>query len=130
MPSKLYVGNLSLKTIEQDLNELFAQAGAVQSAVIIKDRMTGASRGFGFVEMQSEAEANAAIEKYNGYELEGRKIVVSQARERSRDSFRPGGGENRRGPSRRPSGFGRPDRGGRRADSSDNRGEEKAWWNS
>ncbi len=100
MPSKLYVGNLSLKTIEQDLNDLFAQAGSVQSAVIIKDRMTGASRGFGFVEMQTEAEANTAIEKYNGYELEGRKIVVSQARERTRDNFRPGGGDNRRGPGR------------------------------
>ena len=129
MPSKLYVGNLSLKTIEQDLNDLFAQAGTVQSTVIIKDRMTGTSRGFGFVEMQSEAEANAAIEKYNGYELEGRKIVVSQARERSRDSLRPGGRDNRRGPGRGHGGFGRPDR-GRRADSFDSRGGDKAWWNS
>ena len=129
MPSKLYVGNLSLKTIEQDLTDLFAQAGAVQSAVIIKDRMTGASRGFGFVEMGTDAEANAAIEKYNGYELEGRKIVVSQARERSRENFRPSGGENRRGPAKGRGGFGRPDR-GRRTDSFDNRGEEKAWWNS
>ncbi len=128
MPSKLYVGNLPLKTIEQELNDLFAQAGKVQSAVIIKDRMTGASRGFGFVEMQSEAEANAAIEKYNGYELEGRKIVVSQARERTRDNPRPGGRDDRRGSFRGRGGYGRTDR-GRQSDSFDRRGEEKAWWN-
>ena len=95
MGKKLYVGNLSYNTTEEQLRELFAQAGAVESASVISDKFSGRSRGFGFVEMANDADATAAIEKFNGQELDARKLVVNEARppeERSRGGFGGGGG--------------------------------------
>jgi len=80
MAKKLYVGGLSYGTTEDALKELFAQAGTVESATIITDRMSGRSKGFGFVEMSSDEEAQKAIELFNGKELEGRKLTVNEAR--------------------------------------------------
>ena len=80
MATKLYVGGLPYSTTEDALREHFAQAGEVTSAVIIMDKMSGRSKGFGFVEMTNDADADAAISKLNGSELDGRKIVVSEAR--------------------------------------------------
>lgn len=93
MSNKLYVGNLSFHLTSDDLGEFFAQAGTVESAKVIEDRETGRSRGFGFVEMSSEEEAKAAIEQFNGEDLEGRNIVVNEARPREER----GGGGGRRG---------------------------------
>ena len=97
---KLYVGNLSFQTTEDDLAELFAQAGESESVRIITDRDTGRSRGFGFVEMEDDA-ADRAIEKFNGMELGGRALTVNEARPRadrdSRDSRGGGGGGGGRG---------------------------------
>lgn len=80
MASKLYVGNLSYKTNDGELQQLFSQAGTVASARVIMDKMTGRSRGFGFVEMETEEDAGKAIEMFNGQEVEGRKLVVNEAR--------------------------------------------------
>jgi len=80
MNKKLFIGGVNYKTSDQALNDAFSQAGEVVSAVIIKDRMTGRSKGFGFVEMASEDAAQAAIEMWNGKEIDGRKIAVSEAR--------------------------------------------------
>ncbi len=77
---KLFVGGLNFKTTEQSLAEAFAKAGNVLSATIIMDRMTNRSKGFGFVEMENDNEADKAIEMYNNQELDGRKIVVNEAR--------------------------------------------------
>lgn len=77
---KLFVGGLNFKTTEDVLAEAFAKCGTVISAVIIMDRMTNRSKGFGFVEMENDAEADAAIAMYNGQELDGRKVVVNEAR--------------------------------------------------
>jgi cold-inducible RNA-binding protein len=77
---KLFIGGLSFKTTEQGLAEAFAKAGAVLSAVIITDRMTHRSKGFGFVEMATEEDAQNAIAMFNNQELDGRKIVVNEAR--------------------------------------------------
>jgi RNA recognition motif-containing protein len=77
---KIYVGNLSFQTTENDLNDLFAQAGTVESCRIITDRDTGRSRGFGFVEMSSKAEGEAAIEQFAGKELDGRALTVNEAK--------------------------------------------------
>ena len=82
MSSKLYVGNLSFQTTSQELQELFAQAGTVQSANVIEDHDTGRSRGFAFVEMSSNAEAAAAIEQFNGKDLGGRLLKVNEAKPR------------------------------------------------
>ena len=82
MAKKLYVGNLSYSTTEESLNGLFAQFGEVVSAVVIKDRATGQSKGFGFVELADEAAADKAIEEWNGKEFEGRRIRVNVAEER------------------------------------------------
>ena len=98
MATKLYVGNLSYNTNEDQLKELFSQAGEVASVTVIIDKMTGRARGFGFVEMADEAGAKKAVETLNGYELDGRKIVVNEARpmtERPRTGG--GGGGFRRG---------------------------------
>ena len=92
MSTKLYVGNLSFNTSNEDLQELFAQAGTVESANVVEDRDTGRSRGFGFVEMSSAEEAQAAIEQFNGQDLDGRNLVVNEARPREE-----GGGGNRGG---------------------------------
>ena len=96
MAMKLYVGGLSYDTTQQTLQDTFAQAGTVTSATIIIDRMTGRSKGFGFVEMATEEEAKKAIEMFNGKELEGRTLTVNEARPlEARPSG--GGGYNRGG---------------------------------
>jgi len=88
MGNKLYVGNLAYGVRDDDLNQAFAQYGSVTSAKVMMDRDTGRSKGFGFVEMGSDAEAQAAINGMNGQALEGRAIVVNEARPREE---RPGG---------------------------------------
>lgn len=96
MSVKLYVGNLPFSVSDQDLEGLFAQSGQVESVSVITDRDTGRSRGFGFVEMESREGAEAAISQLNGYEMDGRAIVVNEARPRedrgSRGGFGGGGG--------------------------------------
>jgi RNA recognition motif-containing protein len=89
MSTKLYVGNLSFKTTGEDLQELFGQAGTVETANVVTDRESGFSRGFGFVEMASSDEAQAAITQFNGAELDGRALTVNEARPREE---RSGGG--------------------------------------
>ena len=90
MATKLYVGNLSFQTTSDDLKDHFAQAGTVESASVVEDRMTGRSRGFGFVEMATPEEAAAAIEQFNGKEFAGRNLTVNEARPRTDRG--PGGG--------------------------------------
>ncbi|MFA5134889.1 MAG: RNA-binding protein [Patescibacteria group bacterium] len=80
MAKKLYVGNLSYGVNDDSLKEFFSQAGTVESASVIIDRISGRSRGFGFVEMASDDEAKAAVDSLNGQELDGRAIVVNEAR--------------------------------------------------
>jgi len=80
MAKKLYVGGLSYQTTDETLGASFAQAGTVVSAVVIKDKFSGQSKGFGFVEMSSDEEANAAIEMWNEKELDGRTVRVNEAR--------------------------------------------------
>lgn len=115
-PSKLYVGNLSFNTTEDGLNSAFSSYGSVVSASIVTDRDTGRSRGFGFVEMSSESEAQAAVDGMDGTSLDNRQITVNVARSRedrggARGGFGGGGGGGDRG-SR--GGFGGGgDRGGR-----------------
>jgi cold-inducible RNA-binding protein len=101
MSMKLYVGNLAFQTSSEDLHQLFSQAGTVESASVIEDRETGRSRGFGFVEMSSKEEGNAAIQQFNGQELGGRALNVNEAKPRE---DRGGGGGNRNGGGR--GGFG------------------------
>ena len=91
MTKKLYVGNLSFQTTESELDDLFAQAGEVESVRIITDRDTGRSRGFGFVEM-SEENAEKAISQFNGQELDGRALTVNEARPQANRGGRGGGG--------------------------------------
>ena len=94
MSKKLYVGNLAFQTTNQDLQQLFAQAGTVESASIIEDRDTGRSKGFAFVEMSTEAEAASAIDQFNGKEVGGRMLKVNEARPRENRSGGGGGGRN------------------------------------
>ena len=94
MGNKLYVGNLSYNIRDDDLQQAFAQYGTVSSAKVMMDRDTGRSKGFGFVEMGSDPEAQAAINGMNGQALDGRAIVVNEARPREE---RPGGYGNRGG---------------------------------
>ncbi|MFH1192114.1 MAG: RNA-binding protein [bacterium] len=101
MAKKLFVGGISYDTTDESLKEAFGQAGTVVSATIITDRMTGRSKGFGFVEMSNDAEAETAISMWNGKELDGRTLTVNEARpmeERPRRDFNRGGngGGNRR----------------------------------
>jgi RNA recognition motif-containing protein len=93
MSTKLYVGNLSFNTSNEDLQELFGQSGTVETVNIVEDRDTGRSRGFGFVEMSSAEEGKAAIEQLNGKEVDGRSLTVNEARPREER----GGGGNRGG---------------------------------
>lgn len=95
MARNLYVGNLAPAVREGDLEKLFQQAGTVTSVNIIKDRYTGQSRGFGFVEMSTHNEAQEAIRQFEGFELEGQKIKVNEARPRNDD--RGGSGRGRGG---------------------------------
>lgn len=94
MSMKLYVGNLSFQTSSDDLQQLFGQAGTVESASVVEDRETGRSRGFGFVEMSSPEEGQAAIQQFNGKEFNGRNLTVNEARPREN---RGGGGGGGRG---------------------------------
>ena len=114
---KLYVGNLSFNVNEDELTELFSQAGSVQSASIVTDRDTGRSRGFGFVEMGSKEEGEAAIAQLNGTDLDGRNLTVNEARPKeSRGGFGGGCGGGRGGGGGGRGGFGGGgggDRGGR-----------------
>ena len=110
MSTKLYVGNLSFGVTSDDLHEHFAQAGTVESAKVVEDRDTGRSRGFGFVEMASSEEAQAAIEQFNGQDFDGRNLVVNEARPREEG----GGGGNRGGGGGGRGGFGGGGRGGNR----------------
>ena len=91
MAKKLYVGGLSYDTTEATLKDTFAAVGAVESAVIIIDKMTNRSKGFGFVEMSSDEEAKKAIETLNGKELDGRAITVNEARPMEPRAPRTGG---------------------------------------
>ncbi len=93
MEAKLYVGNLPYSIRDEGLQELFGQAGSVVSAVVITDRQSGRSKGFGFVEMSNPEEAEKAIQMFNGYSFEGRDLRVSIARPREE---RPRGGRDRR----------------------------------
>jgi len=93
MPSKLYVGNLAYTVSSSDLEQLFSQAGQVQSAAVIMDKVSGQSKGFGFVEMANAEDGSKAIQQFNDTELKGRKIKVNEARPRE-SSF---GGHNRSG---------------------------------
>ncbi len=92
---KLYVGNLSFNTTENDLQDLFAAYGAVTEAAIVTDRDTGRSRGFGFVTMGGSAEGEAAIKGLDGKEFEGRKLTVNEARAREERPARTGFGGDR-----------------------------------
>lgn len=80
MAKRLFIGSLSYSVTQQQLEELFAQAGKVESCNLITDRYSGQSKGFAFVEMATEQEAKEAITKFNNFELDGRKIVVNEAR--------------------------------------------------
>ncbi|MEW6360663.1 MAG: RNA recognition motif domain-containing protein [Pyrinomonadaceae bacterium] len=93
MSTKLYVGNLSFRVTSEDLQEYFSSAGSVESANVVFDRETGRSRGFGFVEMATEDDANNAIAQFNGQEYDGRNMVVNEARPRE-DRPRGGGRGN------------------------------------
>ena len=98
MNKNLYVGNLSQKVTDDDLRKNFSEAGAVASASVIKDKFSGVSRGFGFVEMETEEGAQEAINKFNNGDLDGKTITVSEARPKTesrgprRDNDRSGGG--------------------------------------
>ncbi|MFA5633542.1 MAG: RNA-binding protein [Candidatus Dojkabacteria bacterium] len=92
MGKKLFVGNLSWDVRDEQLKEVFSQVGTVEEAVVIIDRMKNRSKGFGFVTMSTEEEAQKAMEELNGKEVDGRPINVSEAREEKRDSFNGGSG--------------------------------------
>ena len=93
MNTKLYVGNLSFKTSDAELEELFGKAGKVESVRIMKDMVTGRARGFAFVDMASEQDATNAVSMFNEYSLHGRSLTVNEARpqERKGGGYRPGG---------------------------------------
>lgn len=94
---KLYVGNLAFQTTSEDLEDLFAAAGTVQSASVVTDRDTGRSRGFGFVEMSSRTEGDAAIAQFDGKEVNGRNLTVNEAKPRENRGGGFGGGGGRSG---------------------------------
>ena len=115
MSTKLYVGNLAFQTTSHDLQELFTQAGTVQSANVVEDRDTGRSRGFAFVEMSTQDEATSAIEQFNGREVGGRALKVNEAKPR----------ENRGGGSGRGFGGNRGGFGGNRGGGNSGRSEPR-----
>ena len=95
MSQKLYVGNMSYDTSEEQIRELFAQAGEVTSVALITDRDTGRVKGFGFVEMNTAEQAQEAIKRFNGYSLDNRALTGNEARPREERSGSFGGGERR-----------------------------------
>lgn len=97
MPKKIYVGNISFRTTESDLSEMFGEVGQVESVQIITDRDTGRSKGFGFIQMSDDAAADKAIERFNGKEVNGRALTVNEARpmERRDSGSRGFGGQDR-----------------------------------
>jgi RNA recognition motif-containing protein len=120
MSTKLYVGNLSFQTTSQDLQELFGQAGTVESAQIISDRDTGQSKGFAFVEMATDEEAASAIDQFNGKEVGGRMLKVNEAR--PRENRGGGGGRGGFGGNRGGGGYG-----GNRGGGNSGRRSEPRW---
>jgi cold-inducible RNA-binding protein len=108
METKLYIGNLPYSATEEELRTLFSQAGTVGSVDLIKDRMTGNSKGFGFIEMSNQSEAEKAISMFNGYQLGNRELKVNPARPKE-ESGRGGFGSQREG-----NGFGRGGQGDNR----------------
>ena len=114
MPTKLYVGNLSYAVTQDDLTELFSQAGKVESAVVVTDKFSGQSRGFGFVEMADANEAAQAISTLNDTDLKGRRIKIDEARATNRGPGGGGGGGDRRRGGGGGGGGGRSGGGGRR----------------
>jgi cold-inducible RNA-binding protein len=102
MPAKLFVGNLSFQATEEDLRELFQQAGNVETVRIITDQFTGRPRGFGFVEMATKEEATKAVEMLNGRLFRDRNLVVDEARPQPQRSGGGGGGDRGGGGSRGP----------------------------
>lgn len=100
METKLYVGNLSYETTEEELQNMFVQAGTVKSVMLIKDRETGRSKGFGFVEMETQAESQKAITMFQGKRLHERELTVNIARPREErpqgNSFNRGGRDSNR----------------------------------
>ncbi len=130
MEYKLYVGNLSYTTSETDLQTLFAEAGAVKSVALIKDRDSGRSKGFAFIEMENQKDMQNAITMFNGKEFQDRALSVSAARpreERSGGGFGGGGGYG--GKSRGGGGGGgyNSDRGGRRDNNRSGGGQKRSW---
>jgi RNA recognition motif-containing protein len=110
MDVKLYVGNMPYTTTEEELKTLFTQAGAVTSVAVIKDRDTGQSKGFGFIEMGTQAEAQKAISMFNRFRMGDRELTVNLAR--PREDRGGGGGDRGRGPGGGGGGFGDRGRGG------------------
>ncbi len=108
----IFVGSLPFKLSDSELRELFEKYGEVSSAKIINDRETGRSKGFGFVEMPDDQQAQKAIDELNGSDLKGRSIVVNQSEERKRDNNRSGGGGGYGGGNRGGGGYGGGSRGG------------------
>ena len=104
MATKLFVGNLTFDTTENDLQDHFAQAGTVMTVNVMQDRMTGRSRGFAFIEMASQEDANKAIEMFHQKDFKGRPLTVNEAR--PREERPPGGGGYRGGGERREGGGG------------------------
>ena len=105
MNSKLYVGNMSFKTTEDDLRNAFGQFGSVTDVYIANDRETGRPRGFAFVTMGTAEEAKAAAEKLNGNDLDGRALTVNEAKPKEEMGGGGGGGRNFSSPNRRPGAF-------------------------
>jgi RNA recognition motif-containing protein len=122
MSAKLYVGNLSFNTTETDLQDLFAQVGPVQETLIMQDRMTMKSRGFGFVTMVEASDAPKAIAQFNGKQIEGRALTVNEARPREERSGGGGGGGGYSGGGGGYSGGGRSGGGDRGGDRGGSRG--------
>jgi len=122
MATKLYVGNLAFQTTSEELQNLFAQAGTVESASVVEDRDTGRSRGFAFVEMSTPEEAAAAINQFNGKELGGRALKVNEAKPRENRS----GGGGRGGFGGNRGGFG-GNRGGGRGGNNYGGNREPRW---
>jgi RNA recognition motif-containing protein len=117
MEAKLYVGNLPFTATEEDLSTLFAKAGVVKSVALIKDRDSGRSKGFAFVEMSTQVEAEKAISMFNGYTFDSRQLTVNVARPREERPRGGGGGYGGAG-----GGYGRNDRGGGGGHNDRNRG--------